>query len=165
MGCILNRCTDHVASDLLVVAYYASFVLFAVGLSYLAQSRSIRTAASLIGIAWAFGLFAFFYLNGPGYFLVAVMLDTILAYQFWRMAKISIFPAPLCFIFLVEIAFVTFTQVVGFSTFWTMFVLNRLFEITLLYLIGCSFFRIRITRLQKKSKEPITDWRVRFVVG
>lgn len=165
MGCILNRCTDQVASDLLVIAYYATFVLVAVGLSYLALSRSIRTAASLIGIAWAFGLFAFFYLNGPSYFLVAVMLDTILAYHFWRMAKAQLFAAPLCLIFLFEIAFVTFTQAVGFSTFWTMFVLNRLFELTLLYLIGCSFFRIRIMRLQKKLKEPITDWRVRFVVG
>ena len=53
MGCILNRCTDQIASDLLVVAYYATFVLVAVGLSYLAQSRSIRTAASLIGLGWA----------------------------------------------------------------------------------------------------------------
>jgi len=68
MGCILNRCTDHVASDLLVVVYYAIFVFVAVGLSYLANSKSIRTAASLIGMGWAFGLFAFFYLNVSGYF-------------------------------------------------------------------------------------------------
>ena len=54
MGCILNRCTDQVAGDLLVIAYYATFVLVAVGLSYLALSRSIRTAASLIGIAFGF---------------------------------------------------------------------------------------------------------------
>ena len=165
MGCILNRCTDQIASDLLVVAYYATFVLVAVGLSYLAQSRSIRTAASLIGLGWVFGLFSFFYLNSSGYFLIAVMYDTLLAYHFWRMAKASIFPAPLCMLLMLEIAFIVFAQAVGLSTYATLFVLNRLFELTLLYLIGCSFFRIRIMRLQKKLKEPITDWRVRFVVG
>ncbi len=165
MGCILNRCTDHVASDLIVVAYYATFVLVAVGLSYFANSKSIRTAASLIGVGWAFGLFAFFYLDVSGYFLVAVMYDTILAYHFWRMAKVELFAAPLCLILLFEITFITFTQAVGLSSFSTMFVLNRLFEATLLYLIGCSLFRIHVLRLQKKSKEPITDWRARFVVG
>jgi len=165
MGCVLNRCTDHIASDLLVVAYYATFVLLAVGLSYLANSRSIRTAASLIGIVWALGLFAFFYLNITSYFLVAVMLDTILAYHFWRMAKVELFAAPLYLILLFEITFIAFTQAVGLSSFSTMFALNRLFEATLLYLIGCSLFRIHVLRLQKKSKEPITGWRAKFVVG
>jgi len=165
MGCILNRCTDHVAGDLIVVAYYATFVLIAVGLSYLANSKSIRTAASLIGMGWAVGLFSFFYLNVAGYFLVAVMYDTILAYHFWRMAKASIFPAPLSVLLIIEIALITFSQAVGLSTYVTLFILNRLFELTLLYLIGCSLFRLHVLRLQKKSKEPITDWRVRFVVG
>ncbi len=165
MGCILNRCTDHVESDLLVIAYYATFVLLAVGLSYLANSKSIRTAASLIGMGWAFGLFAFFYLNVSGYFLVAVMYDTILAFHFWRMAKAQLFAAPLYIVLLFEITFITFTQAVGLSSYATMFILNRLFEVILLYLIGCSLFRLHVLRLQKKSKEPITDWRVRFVIG
>ncbi|HBK93125.1 MAG TPA: hypothetical protein DDZ68_15800 [Parvularcula sp.] len=165
MGCILNRCNDHVASDLLVVAYYAIFVLVAVGLSYLANSKSIRTAAGLIGVGWAFGLFSFFYLNVSGYFLVAVMYDTILAYHFWRMAKVELFAAPLYIALLFEITFIVFTQGVGLSSYATMFILNRLFEFILLYLIGCSLFRLHVLRLQRKSKEPITDWRVRFVIG
>lgn len=165
MACILNRCNDHLVGDLLVVAYYAAFVLIAVGLSYLANSRSIRTAASLIGLGWAFGIFAFIYLNISGYFLFAIMYDTILAYTFWRMAKVSIFPAPLCLLLMFEITFLVFSQSVGLSTYATLFVANRLFEVILLYLIGCSLFRIHILRLQKTSKEPITDWRVRFVVG
>jgi len=165
MGCILNRCNDHVASDLLVVAYYAIFVLVAVGLSYLANSKSIRTAAGLIGVGWAFGLFSFFYLNVSGYFLVAVMYDTILAYHFWRMAKVELFASPLYIALLFEITFIVFTQGVGLSSYATMFILNRLFEFILLYLIGCSLFRLHVLRLQRKSKEPITDWRVRFVIG
>lgn len=165
MGCILNRCTDHVESDLLVIAYYATFVLLAVGLSYLANSKSIRTAASLIGMGWAFGLFAFFYLNVSGYFLVAVMYDTILAYHFWHMAKAQLFAVPLYIVLLFEITFITFTQAMGLSSYATMFILNRLFEVILLYLIGCSLFRLHVLRLQKNSKEPISDWRVRFVIG
>ena len=164
MGCILNYCSDHISVDLMVVAYYGTAVLVTVGLSHVAKSRSIRTAATLIGGAWAFGLFSFFYLNLAGYYLVSVMLDTIIAYHFWRMAKVEIFPAPLCVILLFQITFVVFTQTVGFSPYWTMFVLNRLFELILIYLIGCSLFRIHIQRLQKKSATPLTDWRVRFVM-
>lgn len=165
MGCILNYCSGHVAADLMIVAYYAAFVLTAVGLSYLAQSGAIRTAASLVGLGWVFSIFPFFYLNIEGYFLIAVMYDTIIAFQFWRMAKVSIFPAPLCLLLLFEITFLIFSQSVGFSTYATLFILNRLFELTLLYLIGCSLFRLHVRRLQKNSKEPITDWRVRFVAG
>lgn len=165
MGCILNYCSSHIPADLLVVAYYAAFVMIAVGLSYLANSKDIRTAASLIGMGWVFGIFSFFYLNVSGYFMVAVMYDTIIAYHFWRMAKVSIFPAPLVLLLLFEITFLVFSQSVGLSTYATLFVANRLFEVILLYLIGCSLFRIHILRLQKKSEKPITDWRVRFVVA
>lgn len=165
MDCILNYCSDKMAVDLLVVAYYATAVLTTVGLSYLAHSRSIRTAASLIGGAWVFGLFTFFYLNLTGYYLVAVMLDTIIAYHFWRMAKVEIFPAPLVMALLFEISFIVFAQAVGLSSFGTMFVLNRLFELMLLYLIGCSLFRIHIRRLQNRSDQKITGWRANFVVG
>jgi len=165
MECILNYCSGHTGADLLVIAYYLSAVLLAVGLSYAGRSKLIRTVASLVGICWAFGLFTFLYMNIASYFLVAVMLDTILAYQFWRIGKKSFFTVPLFYLMMVEIAFIVFSQGVGLSTYATLFVLNRLFELTLLYLIGCAIFRIRLRQVQRKSKEPITDWRVRFVTG
>lgn len=165
VGCILNYCKDDLSGDLLVVAFYGTAVLVTLGLSLLARSRSIRTAALLITGAWAFGLFAFFYVKIPAYFLVAIMLDTVLAFHFWRMAKVEIFSAPLCLIMLFEITVVTFTQAVGLTTYSTLFAMNRLFELTLLYLIGCSLFRIHILRLQRRSEKPITGWRANFVVG
>lgn len=165
MGCILNYCSGHVAADLLVIAYYLTGVLAAVGLSYIAGSKLIRTAASLVGICWAFGLFSYLYLNVASYYLIAVMLDTILAYQFWRIGKKSFFAAPLFYLIMFEIAFIVLAQGAGLSTYATLFVLNRIFELTLLYLIGCSLFRLHVLRLQKNSKEPITDWRVCFVAG
>ena len=165
MGCILNYCKDDLSGDLLVVAFYGMAVLITVGLSFLARSRSIRGAAMLISGAWVFGLFSFFYVNVPAYFLVAVMLDTVLAFHFWRTAKVEIFAAPLCLIMLVEITVVTFSQAVGLTTYSTLFAMNRFFELTLLYLIGCSLLRIHILRLQRKSEKPITGWRANFVVG
>ncbi len=165
MQCIFSYCKEDLSGDLLVVAFYATVVLVTVCLSFLARSRSIRTAACLIGGAWAFGLFAFFYVKVPAYYLVAVMLDTMLAYHFWQMAKVEIFPAALYLILLFEIAFVTFALAAGLSTYWTLFVMNRLFEVTLVYLIGCALFRIHIRRRQEKSQSPITGWRLKFVVG
>lgn len=153
------------SDDILVVGFYGTAVIVTVALALLANSRSIRTAAILIGGAWAFSIFTFFYLNPTGYFLVAVMLDTLLAYHFWRMARVEIFPAALCVILLFEISFIVFAEAAALAPFWTMFVLNRIFELTLLYLIGCSFFRIHIRRLQKNSDQPITGWRANFVVG
>lgn len=93
------------------------------------------------------------------------MLDTILAYQFWRMGKISMFAVPLYLIAIADVVFVVFAQAVELSNFALMFILNRIFELTLLYLIGCSLFRLHVLRLQKKSQEPIAGWRARFVVG
>lgn len=165
VGCILNYCKDDLSGDLLVVAFYGTAVLITLGLSFVARSRSIRTAAMLISGAWTFGLFAFFYVKVPAYFLVAVMLDTVLAFHFWRMAKVEIFAAPLCLIMLLEITVVTFSHAVGLTTYATLFTMNRFFELTLLYLIGCSLFRIHILRLQRKSDQPITGWRAKFVVG
>lgn len=165
MGCILNYCSGHPSADLLVILYYLTAVLIAVGLSYKAGSKLIRTAASLVGICWAFGLFAFLYVDIATYFLSAVMLDTILAFQFWRMGKKALFAVPLFYLIMFEIAFIVFAQGAGLSTYAIMFILNRVFELTLLYLIGCSLFRFHVLRLQKASNEPITDWRARFVAG
>ena len=165
MECILNYCSGHVGADLMVIAYYLTAVLIAVGLSYVGRSKLVRSVASLVGICWAFGLFAFLYMNTASYFLVAVMLDTILAYQFWRIGRNSFFTVPLFYLMMVEIAFIVFSQGVGLPTYWTLFVLNRIFELTLLYLIGCAIFCIRLRQAQRKSEEPITDWRVRFIAG
>jgi len=165
MTCILNYCSGQPTADLLVIFYYLTAVLATLGLAYRANSRMVRTAASLVGICWAFGLFAWLYLGVASYYLVAVMLDTILAYQFWRIGKISLFAVPLFYFQMLDIAFIVFAQSVGLSNFMTMFVLNRGFELTLLYLSGCSLFRLHVLHLQKTSKEPITDWRVRFVVA
>ncbi len=149
MGCFLNHCSENFAAEIKVIGLYGVAVFIMIALSILARSKSIRTAATLIGVTWALGIFGFFYLNIEGYFLFAVMLDTIVAHQFWRMSKVSIFPAPLCILMLFEITFIIFAKSIGFGNYGTVFALNRLFELTLLYIIGCSLFRIVVRAMRE----------------
>lgn len=81
------------------------------------------------------------------------------------MAQRRILAAALCLIYLAEIVFIITALSVGISTWWTLFTLNRLFELTLLYLIGCSAFRLYLRRRQAKSHTPLTGWRANFVAG
>jgi hypothetical protein len=165
MQCIFDYCKIDLSGDLFVVAFYATAVLITLGASHLARSRAIRTAAMLIGGAWVFGTFSFFSLKLPAHYFVAVMLDATLALCFWRMAHRQIFPAALCAIHLAEIAFIAVALSAGLSTWWTLFALNRLFELTLLYLIGCSIFRLYLRSRHSKTQAPPTGWRANFVVG
>ena len=165
MQCIFSYCKDDLSGDLLVVGFYAILVLITLGAAFLARSRVIRNAALLIGAAWAVGIFSFFSLRLPAHYLVAIALDATLAFCFWRMAQRRILAAVLCLVHLVEIAFLMAAMSAGLSTWWTLFTLNRLFELTLLYLIGCSLFRLYIRRRSAKSPAPLTGWRANFMAG
>jgi hypothetical protein len=165
MQCIFTYCKEDLSGDLLVVAFYANLVLIMLGAAFLSQSRVIRTAAMLITGVWMVGTFSFFYLKLPAHYLVAIALDATLAYCFWRMAQRRILAAALCLIHLVEIVFVTAALSAGLSTWWTLFTLNRMFELTLLYLIGASLFRLHLRRRQANSRAPLTGWRANLMAG
>ena len=165
MQCIFEYCKADLSGDLLVVAYYATLVLITLVAAFLSRSRVIVNAAVLIAGAWVLGSFFFFYLRLPAHYLVAVALDATLAFCFWRMAQRRVLAAVLCLIHLVEIAFIAAAVSSSFSTWWTLFTLNRLFELTLLYLIGASLFRLHLRRRQSKSGAPFTGWRANFMAG
>lgn len=165
MQCIFSYCKEDLSGDLLVVAFYAALVLLTLGAAFLSRSRVIRTAARLIAGAWLVGTFSFFYLKLPAHYLVAIALDAMLAFCFWRMAQRRILAAALCLIHLVEIAFITAALSAELSTWWTLFTLNRLFELTLLYLIGASLLRLHLRQRQANSQTPLTGWRANFMAG
>ena len=165
MQCIFDYCKADLSGDLLVVAYYASLVLITIFGAFLSRSRVIRTAALLITGGWILGTFSFFYLQLPAHYVVAMALDATLAFCFWRMAQRRVLAAVLCLIHLVEIGFLVAAASSIFSTWWTLFTLNRLFELTLLYLIGASLFRLHLRRRQSKSGAPFTGWRANFMAG
>ena len=165
MQCIFDYCKEDLTGDLLVVAFYATLVLITLGAALLSGSRVIRTAASLIAGAWAVGIFSFFYLKPPAHYLVAIALDATLAFCFWRMAQRRILAAVLCLVHLAEMGFILAALSAGLSTWWTLFTLNRLFELTLFYLIGCSLFRLYLQRRAARSPTPLTGWRANFMTG
>lgn len=165
MECIFDYCEADLSGDLLVVAYYATLVLITLVAAFLSRSRVIRTAAVLIAGAWVLGAFSFFYLRPPSHYVVAIALDATLAFCFWRMAQRRSLAAVLCLIHLVDIGFIVAAVSSSLPTWWTLFTLNRLFELTLLYLIGASLFRLHLLRRQAKSGAPFTGWRANFMAG
>ncbi len=165
MQCIFDYCKADLSGDRLVVAFYATLVLFTLGAACLSRSRVICAAAVLIATAWAIGTFSFFYLRLPAHYLIAVALDATLAFCFWRMAQRRILAAALCLIHLAEIAFIAAAMSAGLSTWWTLFTLNRLFELTLLYLIGAALFRLHLRQRYAKLQAPLTGWRANFMAG
>lgn len=97
--------------------------------------------------------------------MMVLFVDGLLAYHFWRMAQFEIYPAVLCIIMLCEIAFTVVAVSLSFQFFWIAFVLNRFFELTLIYVSGCSVFRLWVLRQEQKTQKPATGWRAHFVAG
>ena len=111
------------------------------------------------------GTVSFFYFRPPSHYLVAIVLDAMLAFCFWRMARRRSLAAVLCLIHLVDIGVIVAALSSSFPTWWTLFTLNRLFELTLLYLIGASLFRLHLRRRQANSRAPLTGWRANLMAG
>lgn len=162
MGCILNYCREPLWGDLLVVAFYGAAVTLMLVLATLARLKSLRMAAALIGWLWVVGLLYFFYFDGPLYFPAAIFFDVLLARVFWRMSQDTVFATPLCVILIVEIAFNLSAIALSIDAYWRLFVLNRLFELTLLYVMGCSIFRIRLRRAARRGSPHPKGWRADF---
>lgn len=101
-------------------------------------------------------------IDATTYLFYSIAVDLGLAFQFWRMARFEIFPAVLCIVLLGSVLFTIFALVVSFHLYWTFFGLNRIFELMLLYMIGCCIFRMR-TRHQKDERKPPMDWRASFI--
>ena len=165
MQCIFEYCKADLSGDLFVVGFYATLVLITLVAAFLSQSRVIVIAAVLIAGAWVMGTFSFFYLRPPSHYLIAIALDATLAFCFWRMARRRILAAALCIVHLAEFAFIVAAVSSSLSTWWTLFTLNRLFELTLLYLIGVTLFRLHLRRRHAKSGVPFTGWRANFMAG
>lgn len=154
MDCILNHCHAQMANDILVVGFYGTAVLTMIACAFLARSITIWNCALLIGGSWLISLFAFFYLEAPAALaVVTLIVDSCLAWRFWRMAQRDVFPGGLCLILIGEIAFVLAAKAVALNAYWTTFGLNRIFEITLLYLIGGSLLRLRLLREEEQVPE------------
>lgn len=154
MDCIVFFCDAQSATDILITGFYGTAVLVMIASAVRSRSKTIQDCAFLIGGSWLITIVAYFNLNQSATFsAVTLSADIFLAWRFWRMAQRSVFPAGLSVILLGEIAFVVAAKAVALDTYWTAFWLNRIFEITLLYIIGGSLLRLRLLRGEAHGME------------
>ena len=159
VDCILNHCHDGIIGDYLVIGFYGIAVLFMFTLAFLSKSNSIQFAAALIAGSWVFSAGYFFYVGGKGYYLLVIVLNLLLAIRFLKMSQVQLFPVVLCAIFFTSAGFLVIARTVSFDAYWTIFILNRVFELSLFYVIGCSIHRIRKLRpmIEKQPSSPRTN--------
>jgi hypothetical protein len=94
----------------------------------------------LAGIAW------FFVVAGSGQTWGQALIDAALVAYFLSAARRRLFPVPLFLIYEFEIAYYLYATLADTSYYWIAFTANRLFELSLIYIIGCSIYRIRALR-------------------
>ncbi|OFW99748.1 MAG: hypothetical protein A3E78_07120 [Alphaproteobacteria bacterium RIFCSPHIGHO2_12_FULL_63_12] len=82
-----------------------------------------------------------------GYSVIALFQ----AVAFWRMSQRWALTVPLFAVNGASILFHLAATVSEMSFWWTAFVMNRLFEMSIAYLAGCAIFRIRRAKKMGRS--------------
>lgn len=78
-----------------------------------------------------------------------------MASYFWRQSKSKLFALPLFYIHVCFVGVNLVTTLVKIDDWWFAFASNRLFEVELFYIFGCSAYRAR--RLRKKEKGALAE--------
>ena len=107
-----------------------------------ARSEQVTLAARLIFVNWALSLQFWLVLHGNALTFSYIALDAITAFVFFRMSRGRWFPAPLCFMHGVLVIYHLGTLLNTGGLFWEKFVLNRMFDVELVYATACALFRI-----------------------
>ena len=165
MNCIWNHCHEQITMDIAVIVYYALAVILAIVFALLSRSKTIQSVTLMIAGVWLFSLLFFLTIGGPRYFLFSALLDSALAYQFWRMSKREIFPAVLCCFLITDVASIFIAPIFSVPEFWTLFTLNRIFEFMLIYIIGASIYRIRKLEPPIEDNLKPSDGSLKFLAG
>lgn len=165
MECLLNHCHEEIATDVAVIIFYATAVGAMIVFAWLSQSKTVQTAALMIAGAWIFTVLYYFYIDGPSYYAMTLTLDGLLAYQFWRMSLKQTFPVALCLLMLGEVLFLFGAAAISLDPYWIIFTLNRAFELTLAYIIGCSIYRIRKLKMPNEKATGNADLSLKFIAG
>ncbi|MEM8771349.1 MAG: hypothetical protein AAGD92_06850 [Pseudomonadota bacterium] len=165
MECILDYCPEHTAQDVAVISFYGTATGLMIIFAFLSQSKTIRNAALMIAGVWLFTVLYFFQFNGPNLYLFSIILDGLLAYLFLRMSKAEIFPAVLCCLMIADILIATGKLAFWISDYWTIFIFNRTFELSLLYITGAAIYRIRKLKPPEREFNKAGGNTLKFVTG
>lgn len=151
--------------DVAIIIFYASAVGATIIFALLSQSKTIQSAALMISGVWLFSMLYFLSVGAPEYFLLTALLDGMLAFQFWRMSKNEVFPCVLCCLLIGELFFLAAAALFTLTEFWTIFGLNRIFELMLAYIIGASIYRIRKLRPHDIGDGQPEERSLKFIAG
>jgi len=165
MNCILNHCHEQIATDVAVVIYYATAVSAMIVFAWFSQSKTIQTTALMIAGVWLVSIMYFLYIGGPQYYVLTLLVNCVLGYQFWRMARAEIFPATLCVLVICEAIFLISAAAMALDAYWIIFVLNRIFELILAYMISCSIYRIRKLNAPDEQSSRGVDPGLKFIAA
>ena len=165
MNCILNHCHEQIATDVVVIVFYATAVSVMIVLAWLSQSKTVQATALMFAGFWLLTMTYFFYIDGMQYYALTLLVDCALAYQFWRMARTEIFPVVLCGLMVGQVLFLVGALSFSLNGYWIIFVLNRIFELTLAYIIGCSIYRIRKFETPAETRDHSADMGLKFIAG
>lgn len=133
---------------------YAALLSAAIILAHFSRSRQIVATAYLLAAAWMLGLLTWWILGRRGYDWGYGLIDTTLAIIFWRMSKGYWFPVPLFFIHALQVAYYPYATLIGVTPWWLTAILNRVFEVELVYILSCTIYRLWRKR---RSRSDIFD--------
>ncbi|WP_428410486.1 hypothetical protein [Hyphococcus sp.] len=108
------------------------------------RSSQVAAAARIVFVNWLAGLQLWLILEGASLTFGYIVVDAVTAVLFFRMSRERWFPAPLCFMHGVLVIYHFGTLFNTGGLFWEKFILNRAFDVELLYITACALFRIAI---------------------
>ena len=114
----------------------------ALWVSALSRSPVILAAAAWVGFSWVSSIAVWFALSGRAQTISLLIVDLFLAGVFFFMSRGRWFPVPLFFLHAGMVFYHANMWWIQLGDFWFFLLLNRAFELELLYLFGCGFFRL-----------------------
>lgn len=116
-----------------------------------ARAQSLSFAVQILLIGWL-GSVAWYFLVAPtgmtwGYAVFALFQ----ASAFWKQSQKILLARPLFVFKCVALGLHLTLTLAHIGYWWNAFLLNRLFELSLLYLAGCAIYRLRTRRDKEKG--------------
>jgi hypothetical protein len=119
----------------------------------MSRSHCLIAAANAVALGWCATAIWFHYFGRTGETWGYAVVDVALAAYFWRLSHDRVLALPLYYVHLVCIVHYLVMTLVGADYWWIAMIANRMFELEVIYLIGCSVFRLR-RRARRKKEAP-----------
>jgi hypothetical protein len=116
-----------------------------------------------MAVGWLANAVFYFGLASQGLTWGYTIVNFVQAALFWRMSTRRLFPRPLFVLSVVAVGLNFLATLTSVNFWWSAFVLNRLFDLMLLYIAGCALFRI--FRLRQKKKGALMARPSQFIVA